>query len=110
VSESEKEVIVLKKKDDLWICEIDSKEYGFKKWTWGEKNKVISISMRISPDGTSIFDASLFNLNMLLATLKKAPFAINKETLESADSKLIDKLLRVTTKLNLLEPVEIKNL
>lgn len=113
LSESEKEVIVVKPPKDeggLWTCSINGKEYGFRKWTWGEKNKVISISMRITPDGTSTFDPALFNVNMLLATLKKAPFQVNKEILESSDNKLIDRLLRITTKLNLLEPIEIQNL
>ena len=70
----------------------------------------MTISTRLTPTGESQFNIALFNTNMLLATLKKAPFAINKETLERGDPKLIDQLLAITTELNLLKPKKIQNL
>lgn len=89
----------------------DGKEYSFKKWTWGEKNKVTQASMKLLPDGTFYLDPMEFNLNMLLATLKKAPFEVNKASIEGhKDCKLIDLLVKITTEFNLMKPVEIQNL
>jgi len=105
------EIIKLSKKGDLWVCQIDGREYGFRKWTWGEKNKTTDKCSKIGPQGQTMFDTAEFNLSLLLATLKKAPFEINSETIQKhPDSILIDKLLRVTTKLNILSSVEIRNL
>jgi len=105
------EIIKLKKEGDLWVCRIDGQEYGFRKWTWGEKNKTTSQCSRLGPNGETIFDSGEFNIRLLLATLKKAPFKIDRQTIENyPDSVLIDKLLQITTKLNLLGKFEIQNL
>jgi len=103
-------VIELKKEGNLWIWEHEGKEYGIRKWTWGEKNRVMSISTTLRGDGEERFDVAKFNINMLLATLKKAPFAINKESLEQQDPLLIDQIFNISSKLNLLSPAKIQNL
>ena len=107
----DKNKLELKLQGNLYVGEIDGKEFGFRKITWGEKNKIISISQRINPNGQPSFDMSEFNINLILATVKKAPFALSKESLESyPDAKLIDKLLSVATQMNIADPVDIQNL
>jgi hypothetical protein len=104
------ETIELKLQGNLMVCKIDEKEYGFKKLTWGEKNKVISISQRLMPNGQMMFDMEAFNINLMLATLKKAPFNITKESIENSDAKVMDTLHTIATKLNIADPVTIENL
>ena len=105
------QTIKLRKQGDLYECEIDGDKYDFRIWTWGEKNKVTEQCTRVLPSGQQKLEVGEFNLCMLLATLKKAPFKIDRATIESyPNPKLIDLLIRITTKLNLLEDVEIKNL
>ncbi len=106
-----KKTIELKKDGNLWTCQIEGKEFAFRKLTWGEKNKITEISQKIRPDGQFVFSISDFNVNLLLATLKKAPFAINKGGLESyPDAKLIDILLKIATDMNIASLPEIQNL
>jgi hypothetical protein len=101
----------LKPKDGLWFGTIDGKEFGFKKLTWGEKNQVMAISQKMMPNGQLTFDLSTFNVNLLLATVKKAPFNLSKEGFENyPDAKLIDKLLSIATQMNIAEQVEVQNL
>lgn len=109
---SEKEEIIrLRRQGSLWVCELGGKEYTFRKWAWGEKNRITSQCTRMTPDGRQYLDIAEFNLNLLMTTLKKAPFKIDRETIENyPDSILIDKLLQISTKLNLLGNVEIQNL
>lgn len=103
--------IELKKDGNLWVCQIEGKEFGFKKLTWGEKNKIVEISQRLMPNGQLAFNVADFNVNLLLGALKKAPFGINKESLESyPDAKLIDILLKVATEMNIADLPEIQNL
>jgi hypothetical protein len=103
--------IELESQGNLWIYKVEGKEFGFKKLTWGEKNKVIAISQKLSPNGVLTFDMESFNVNLLLAALKKAPFAINRETLENyPDAKLIDTLHSIATQMNIADPIQIKNL
>ncbi len=105
------EKIELKPKEGLWFCTIDNKEFGFKKLTWGEKNKVVSISQKMMPNGQLMFDMEAFNVNLLLATLKRAPFGLSKEAIEGhQDAKLMDKLLSIATQMNIADPVTIQNL
>ena len=106
----DKSEIELKKEGNLWIWENEGKEYGIRKWTWGEKNTVVSISTRLGPDGQERFDVGKFNINMILATLKKAPFTIDEQTLSQQDPKIIDQILNITTELNLLKPAKLRNL
>ncbi len=108
---SEPKKIELKSQGNLWICEIDGKEFGFKKLTWGEKNKLVSISQRLMPNGQLTFDMETFNVNLLLAAVKKAPFPLNKESFENyPDAKLIDRLHSIATQMNIADPVTIQNL
>ena len=110
IEKSEEDVIELKKEGDLWIWEYQGKRYGFRKWTWGEKNKITYLSSRLMPDGQKEFDPALFNINMLLATLREAPFPITKESLENQDPLIVDQLLAITMELNLVKPKKIQNL
>lgn len=106
------EQITLDLQGNLYVGKIDGKEFGFKKLTWGEKNKVLSISQKINPQtGQLMFDMEMFNINLLLATVKKAPFNISKEGFENyPDAKLIDKLLSIATQMNIADQVTIQNL
>ena len=104
--------ISLDLKDGLYCTTIQGKSFAFKKLTWGEKNKVISISQKINPlNGSFMFDIETFNVNLLLATVKKAPFNLSREGFETyPDAKLVDTLLEIATKMNLADPVKIQNL
>jgi hypothetical protein len=106
------EIIELKPEGNLLVCKINGETFGFRKLTWGEKNKIMEISQKMSPiDGKLDFNVFDFNINLLLATLKKAPFNVNKQTLESyPDAKLIDILLQITTDLNIVGKQKIQNL
>ena len=107
----EKDKIELKKEGNLWVCQIEGKEFGFRKLTWGEKNKITEISQKVGPNGQLYFSLSEFNVNLVLGTLKKAPFPITRESLESyPDAKLIDICLNIATDMNLASPREIQNL
>jgi len=108
----EQEVIKLKRVNDLWVCTINGQEYGFRKWTWGEKNTLSSRCMRTDPmSGVPQFDSAEFNMQLLLSTLKLAPFQVTREELtRHPDAILVDKLLQITQKLNILGQVEIQNL
>jgi hypothetical protein len=103
--------IELKKDGNLWVCKIEDKEYGFRKLTWGEKNKITEISQKIGPNGQPYFSMAEFNVNFLLGTLKKAPFQITRESLEAyPDAKIIDICLKIATDMNIASPPEIQNL
>jgi len=103
-------IITLRKVGDLFVCAINKEEYGFIKWNWGQKNKIMTQCIRQTPMGPQL-DTVEFNLAMLMATLKKAPFEVKREVIENhPDSQLMDLLVQITTKLNLLGDVEIKNL
>jgi hypothetical protein len=107
---SETKIITLRKQGDLFVCTIDNQEFGFRKWPWGEKSKIMNQCIRQTPMGPQL-DTVEFNLAMLMNTLKKAPFEIKREILENhPNSQLMDLLVQITTKLNLLGDVEIKNL
>ncbi len=112
MSEKEnKNIIELKKDGNLWTCQVEGKEFGFKKLTWGEKNKIMEISQKQRNDGQLYFSVADFNINLLLGTLKKAPFGISKESIENyPDAKLIDILLKIATDMNIASPPEIQNL
>lgn len=105
------EIIKLKKQGDFWVCKVNGQDYSFRKWTWGEKNNTTAKCSRLGPAGQTQFDTADFNIRLLLLTLKKAPFEITRENIiNHPDSILIDKLLQITTKLNLLGPLDIQNL
>ena len=106
-----KKTIELKKDGNLWVCTIEGKDFGFKKLTWGEKNKIMDISQRMGPNGSLTFSVADFNINLLLGTLKKSPFAVSKESIEAyPDAKLIDILLKISTDMNIASLPEVQNL
>ncbi len=105
------EEINVSKKGDLWECKIDGHDFAFRQWTWGEKNRAVSDCTRIGSESQAVFDTSEFNIRLLLQTLKKAPFAISRDALINyPNSRTVDKALQITSKLNLVGNVEIKNL
>lgn len=107
----QKNKIDLKLVNGLFIGNVDGKELGFKKLSWGEKNKVVSISQKMTQNGTLLFDIETFNTNLILACLKKAPFPISKESIENyPDALLMDKVLSICTQMNIADQVQIQNL
>jgi len=111
MSENKKDFLPYTKDGNLYVFELNGKSYGFKKLTWGEKNRVMKISQTITHDGQLQFDMAEFNTNLVLATLKKAPFAISKQSInEYPDSKLMDNVLSIATQMNIADPIKIQNL
>ena len=105
----------LKKVGDLWTATIDGQDYGFRKWTWGEKNDLSSKCTRVNfMTGASEFDNKYFNEQMFLATVrKKADGKFTNFTLEelrTSDSQLIDMLFKISQELNLVKLFETRNL
>ena len=104
--------LILKKQEDgLYHTAINGEEYAFRKWTWGEKNRLYAKCSRFGSNGEPIFESGEFTIQMLMTTLKIAPFKITRENIEShPDSPLIDVLIKLTEKINLLGQIEIQNL
>lgn len=105
------EKITLRKQNDLYVCEFSGKEYGFRKLTWGERSRITSQCTKTSPIGMPTLDMGEFNLNLLMSSLKKAPFDVKREVIDNyPDAILIDKLIQIATKLNVSETLNIQNL
>ena len=110
-----KEIITLKKEGELWVTELYGKRYGFRKWTWGEKNELSGKCSRTDPQsGFGTFEIAVFNEGLFLATVRKQTDGefvnFTLEELKSMDGLLADKLLQITQKLNLVQPFEMQNL
>ena len=89
--------------------EIDGQAYGFKRWTWGEKNRVVSESISLHPTtGQFKIDTGLFNELMLGAVLSEAPFEVTLSNLRELDPVLGDQLLRIAQWVNEISDAEKK--
>ena len=105
----------LEKEGDLYTTEILEHKFGFRKWTWGEKNALASECSHINPmNGMVSFDSSTFNEQLLLKTVfvehdgKLEPYTI--EEIRAMDGQLGERLFKISQQLNLVTNVEAQNL
>ena len=113
-----KETYNLKKEGALWVGEIPSGSgvsFGFRKWTWGEKNQLTSDCTVINPMLNSVtIDSIRFNEQLVLRTVNKkvgdAYVVLTLEELRAMDAQMGERLFRVTQEMNLISEVEAKNL
>lgn len=109
------EVYELVKEGDLFVTTVCNEKFAFKKWTWGEKNALISECSHIDPiSGIVNFDTIGFNELMFVKTIfyhdgsKYMPFTV--EEIRGMDAQLGDRLFRISQKLNMVSQIETKNL
>ena len=108
------EKYTLKKEGEFYTTEILGTKFGFRKWTWGEKNSLTSECSHIDQFSVIRFDTPHFNEQLFLKTVYKfiddkfVPFGI--EEIRNADGQFTERLFRITQKLNLITNVETQNL
>jgi len=110
-----KETYKLQIEGDYATTEILGKKYGFRKWTWGEKNALNSECSSVNPmTGGISYDQSRFNEQLLLKTVvkfeKEQPVPFTVEEIRALDGQLGERLYQITAKLNLITNVETENL
>jgi hypothetical protein len=113
-----KESYDLKPEGELLVTEIPSgsgQRYGFRRWTWGEKNALSAQCTILNPiSGLLSYNSAQFNLGLILATVKKEVnnvfVPLTSEEINSMDSRLGERLSQITQQLNLVSQVEAQNL
>lgn len=110
-----KETYKLHKEGNLWVTEILGKQYGFRKWTWGEKNSAASQATSLNPlTGVISYDSAKFNNQLMLATVHrgvKGKFEkFSEKELNELDGQTGERLFQLTQKLNLVRNIEAQNL
>lgn len=109
------ETYKLHKEKDLRVTEIRGKTYGFRKWTWGEKNTLSNQATRLNPlSGLITYDSAHFNLHLILLTVSKKVdgkfVKFSEEEIKNLDGQLGERLFQITQKLNLVQNIEAQNL
>ena len=113
-----KETYHLKKEGNLFTTEIPSGSgvfFGFRKWTWGEKNALTSECTIIDPFTNFVrIDSIRYNETLVVRTVMKKVgenfVAITADELRSMDAQIGERLSRITQSINLVQEVEAKNL
>ena len=110
-----KEEYKLKKEGNLWVTTILDNRYGFRKWTWGEKNDVSAKATNLNPlSGALSYDSAYFNNQLLLKTVRKEVdgkfIEFSEEEIKNLDGQLGERLFQITQRLNLVLNVEAQNL
>jgi hypothetical protein len=113
-----KETYQLVKKDNYFIAEVPSGSnvvFGFRKWTWGEKNTLSTECSSINPiDNSVYFNTALFNEKMFVKTVFKyidekfVPFTL--EEVHNIDGQLGERLFQIAQKINLVSTIDTQNL
>lgn len=113
-----KENYELKKEGELYTTEIPSGSglyFGFRKWSWGDKNALTSECSVINEIVGSVnFNSVHFNEQLLVRTVYKyeadkfVPLTIAE--VREMDGQLGERLFQITQKLNLVSNVETQNL
>jgi len=95
---------------EFFTASIGEDSYSFREWTWGEKNQAAGRCIISAPGSVEyIINTALFNELMLAATLAKAPFTVNRETIRQLPACLGDILVELAQKVNHLAEDEKKN-
>jgi hypothetical protein len=103
------------KEGDFWVTEVLGKKFGFRKWTWGEKNALsVQCSSVNQLNGEVNFDNIKFNTGLMEKTVYKNDDGIFKsmstDEINSLEGGLGDRLYQITQKLNLVQTIETVNL
>lgn len=102
--------------DGIYEINLNGDVFRLRMWTWGEKNKVTSQSVKF--DGASaqlIMDLQTFNELLLLATLEGAtvhgkPVKLDINFIRKLDATIGDRLLQAAQEINQMTEVEKKTL
>ena len=112
---SVKEIYDLKREGDLWVTNVLGKRYGFRRWTWGEKNEVTAKITHVDQITNAVsYDSAAFNLALFQLTVRKevdgkfVPFT--EEEIKTLEGPLGDRLFLLTQKLNIVGQIETINL
>jgi hypothetical protein len=113
-----KETYKLDPEGGLYVTEIPSgsgRQYGFKKWTWGEKNALTAECVIMNPvAGFTNMDVTKFNEQLVVRTAFKKidgkfdPITVDE--LRAMDAQLGERLSRITQSINLISDIEAQNL
>lgn len=110
-----KEEYKLSRKDNHWVTEVLGKNYGFRKWTWGEKNQASVESTNVDQiTGIVNFNMAIFNLRLVKSTVFKEEngkfVEFSEDEIKNLDGQLGERLFQITQKLNLVGRIESINL
>jgi hypothetical protein len=97
--------------DGTYRFQIDGRAYGFRQWTWGEKNRVTDAATIVdTSSGRLRLDIGRFNELMLLASLvdTEPAMSITLDTLRGLHPVLGDTLLSIAYWVNELPASEKK--
>jgi hypothetical protein len=108
----------LQKEGELYVTEVpigSGKRFGFRKWTWGEKNNLVNSCLSFDPiSGVTTTDSNKFDEQLFVMTIfKEVEGKFVKFTVEEArnlDGQLGERLSRITQKLNLVKEIDARNL
>jgi len=113
-----KEDYNLQKEGNLYTAEVPSGSgaiFGFRKWSWGEKNALSAECTTMNPlSGFITFDSTRYNEMLVVKTVNKkvnelfTPLTIGE--VQSLDGQLGERLFRITQAINLVQEVDARNL
>ena len=108
------ETYTFKKEGNFLVTEVLGIKFGFRKWTWGEKNALSVQCSTIHPiTGEVGFDSIKFNTSLLEKTVYKFDGEFKPMTTDEVnglDGGLGDRLYQITQKINLVQTIETVNL
>lgn len=111
---TDNEVYTLRPEGDFLVTEVSGITFGFRKWTWGEKNALSTACATIHPSGVVLFDNAKYNTGIIEKTVFKKEgdnfVPLSSDEINKLDGKLGERLFRITRKLNIVESEETVNL
>jgi hypothetical protein len=109
------ETYTFKKEGNFLVTEVLGLKFGFRKWTWGEKNTLsVQCSSLNQITGEVNFDSARFNTGLIEKTVYKFENDVYKpmttDEVNNLDGGLGDRLYQITQKINLVQSIETVNL
>ena len=103
------------KEGDYYATEVLGQKYGFRKWSWGDKNALTTECSLINPvTGMVSYNQINFNEQLIYRTVYKFVHdkfeQITIEEIRTMDAQLGERLFQITSKLNLISGIETQNL
>jgi hypothetical protein len=109
------EYYTFSKEGEFYVTEVLGQKFGFRKWSWGEKNALsISCTNTNVMTGEMTFDNAKFNTGLIEKTVFKSldgkfvPMIASE--IDNMPAILGERLFRLTQKMNLVQSVETVNL